>query len=102
MGQKFSCSIQEEHGWFSAVQFGDLNSVNTLLEQDPNLIKRTTVYDHHSALHIAAANGQIEIVTMLLENRSVNPDSLNRHKQVSSILLTLPVIMFLTVSVSVS
>ncbi|KAJ0796113.1 putative transcription factor C2H2 family [Helianthus annuus] len=81
MGQNFSCSIQDEHGWFSAVQFGDLNSVNTLLEQDPNLIKRTTVYDHQSALHIAAANGQIEIVTMLLENRSVNPDSLNRHKQ---------------------
>ncbi|PRQ31448.1 putative ankyrin repeat-containing domain-containing protein [Rosa chinensis] len=39
------------------------------------------MYDRHSAIHIAAANGQIEILSLLLE-RSVNPDALNRHKQV--------------------
>ncbi|KAI3819707.1 hypothetical protein L1987_13555 [Smallanthus sonchifolius] len=81
MGQGVSCNIHDDHGLFTAIQFGDLHTLNTLLEKDPNLIRQTTVYDRHSALHIAAANGQIEIVSLLLENRSVNPDSLNRHKQ---------------------
>ncbi|XP_024974174.1 putative E3 ubiquitin-protein ligase XBAT31 [Cynara cardunculus var. scolymus] len=81
MGQGLSCRVQDEHGLFTAVQFGDLELVKTLLERDPSLIQQTTVYDRHSALHIAAANGQIEIVSMLLEDRSVNPDCLNRHKQ---------------------
>ncbi|KAI3667663.1 hypothetical protein L6452_42732 [Arctium lappa] len=81
MGQGLSCRVQDEHGLFTAVQFGDLELVRTLLERDPLLIQQTTVYDRHSALHIAAANGQIEIVSMLLEDRSVNPDCLNRHKQ---------------------
>ncbi|KAI7732072.1 hypothetical protein M8C21_031351, partial [Ambrosia artemisiifolia] len=61
--------------------FGDLESVKSILDRVPNIIKETTVYDRHSALHIAAANGQIEILSLLLENRSVNPDCLNRHKQ---------------------
>ncbi|KAJ0792109.1 putative ankyrin repeat-containing domain-containing protein [Helianthus annuus] len=81
MGQGLSCRVQDEHGLFTAVQFGDVELVKTLLEKDPSLIQQTTAYDRHSALHIAAANGQIEIVSMLLEDRSVNPDSLNRHKQ---------------------
>ncbi|KAL8252874.1 hypothetical protein R6Q59_036567 [Mikania micrantha] len=81
MGQNLSCRIQDEHELFTAVQFGDLETVKTLLEKDPNLIRQTTVFDRNSALHIAAANGQIEIVCLILENRSVNPDSLNRHKQ---------------------
>ncbi|KAJ0809266.1 putative transcription factor C2H2 family [Helianthus annuus] len=81
MGQGLSCRVQDEHGLFTAVQFGDLELVKTLLGKDPSLIQQTTAYDRHSALHIAAANGQIEIVSMLLEDRSVNPDSLNRHKQ---------------------
>ncbi|GFZ13244.1 hypothetical protein Acr_23g0016290 [Actinidia rufa] len=65
---------------FSAVEFGDLASVEMLLERDPVLVRKTTVFDRHSALHIAAANGRIEIISMLLD-RSVNPDLLNRHKQ---------------------
>ncbi|KAJ9543872.1 hypothetical protein OSB04_023579 [Centaurea solstitialis] len=81
MGQGLSCRVQDEHGLFTAVQFGDLELVKSLLVKDPSLIHQTTVYDRHSALHIAAANGQIEIVSMLLEDRSVNPDCLNRHKQ---------------------
>uniref|UniRef100_A0A5B7ASL4 RING-type E3 ubiquitin transferase n=1 Tax=Davidia involucrata TaxID=16924 RepID=A0A5B7ASL4_DAVIN len=80
MGQGLSCRSTHENGLFTAVQFGDSDAVQTLLERDPILLHQTTVYDRHSALHIAAANGQIEIVSMLL-NRSVNPDLLNRHKQ---------------------
>ncbi|KAI8014198.1 putative E3 ubiquitin-protein ligase XBAT31 [Camellia lanceoleosa] len=80
MGQGLSCTASHEHELFTAVQFGDLETVETLLERDLTLIHQTTVYDHHSSLHIAAANGQIDIVTLLLD-RSVNPDLLNRHKQ---------------------
>ncbi|KAL7173425.1 hypothetical protein ACSBR2_032813 [Camellia fascicularis] len=80
MGQGLSCAANYEHGLYTAVQFGDLETVETLLQRDPTLINQTTVYDRHSSLHIAAANGQIEIVSMLLD-RSVKPDLLNRHKQ---------------------
>ncbi|KAL7247522.1 hypothetical protein ACSBR2_002438 [Camellia fascicularis] len=80
MGQGLSCTASHEHELFTAVQFGDLETVETLLERDLTLIHQTTVYDRHCSLHIAAANGQIDIVTLLLD-RSVNPDLLNRHKQ---------------------
>ncbi|CAK9137871.1 unnamed protein product [Ilex paraguariensis] len=80
MGQGLSCRTSDEHGLFTAVQFGDLDTVEAVLERDPSLIHRTTVFDRHSALHIAAANGRIEIVSILLDG-SVNPDLLNRHKQ---------------------
>ncbi|CAA2987760.1 putative E3 ubiquitin-protein ligase XBAT31 isoform X2 [Olea europaea var. sylvestris] len=80
MGQGLSCRTSEEQGLFSAVQLGDFENVETVLERDPTLIHHFTVYDRHSALHIAAANGQTEILSMLLD-RSVNPDLLNRHKQ---------------------
>ncbi|OIV99385.1 hypothetical protein TanjilG_17195 [Lupinus angustifolius] len=80
MGQGLSCRGSHEHGLFRAVQHGDLETFATLLETCPSLMHRTTVYDRHSPLHIAAANGQIQILTMLL-NGSVNPDVLNRQKQ---------------------
>ncbi|KAG2673495.1 hypothetical protein I3760_13G094000 [Carya illinoinensis] len=80
MGQGLSCAASPEHGLFVAVQTGDLKTVEALLERDPALLHHTTVYDRHSALHVAAANGQIEILSMLLD-RSVNPDALNRQKQ---------------------
>ncbi|CAL5426697.1 unnamed protein product [Camellia sinensis] len=80
MGQGLSCAANYEHGLYTAVQFGDQETVENLLQRDPTLINQTTVYDRHSSLHIAAANGQIEIVSMLLD-RSVKPDLLNRHKQ---------------------
>ncbi|XP_047337573.1 putative E3 ubiquitin-protein ligase XBAT31 [Impatiens glandulifera] len=81
MGQRLSCAVShEEHVLFTAVQFGDIVSLRMLLEGDPTLIHQTTVYDRYSSLHIAAANGQIEILSMLLET-SVNPDLLNRLKQ---------------------
>ncbi|OAY51806.1 putative E3 ubiquitin-protein ligase XBAT31 [Manihot esculenta] len=80
MGQGLSCAATQEHGFFSAVQSGDLDAVKTMLERDPSLIHQTTAYDRQSALHIAAANGRIEILSMILE-RSVDPDVVNRHKQ---------------------
>ncbi|XP_057956059.1 putative E3 ubiquitin-protein ligase XBAT31 [Malania oleifera] len=80
MGQGLSCRAGHEHGLFSAVQFGDMETVESLLDRDPSLLHQNTVYDRHAALHIAAANGQIEILSMLLD-RSVSPDVMNRHKQ---------------------
>ncbi|KAE8728006.1 putative E3 ubiquitin-protein ligase XBOS31 [Hibiscus syriacus] len=80
MGQGLSCGANQENGVFSAVKVGDIETVESLLKREPNLLYHKTVYERHSALHIAAANGQIEILDMLLE-KSVNPDVLNRHKQ---------------------
>ncbi|THG04413.1 hypothetical protein TEA_029261 [Camellia sinensis var. sinensis] len=82
MGQGLSCAANYEHGLYTAVQFGDLETVENLLQRDPTLINQTTVYDRHSSLHIAAANGQIEIIVSMLLDRSVKPDLLNRHKQI--------------------
>ncbi|XP_027087115.1 putative E3 ubiquitin-protein ligase XBAT31 [Coffea eugenioides] len=79
MGQGLSCGTNDEHGLFSAVQHGDLETVEAVLDKNPSLIHHT-VYDRYSVLHVAAANGQIEILSMLL-SRSVNPDLSNRHKQ---------------------
>ncbi|KAJ6715905.1 HOMEOBOX PROTEIN WARIAI [Salix koriyanagi] len=79
MGQGLSCAASQEHGFFTSVQLGELDTVNAMLERDPSLLHQTT-YDSQYPLHIAAANGQIEILTMLLV-RSVNPDMVNRHKQ---------------------
>lgn len=80
MGQGLSCRPKNEHGLFVAVQFGDFQTVRFLLDKDPARLHHTTVYDRHSPLHIAAANGQIQILSMLLD-RSINPDLVNRHKQ---------------------
>ncbi|KAJ8750537.1 hypothetical protein K2173_015693 [Erythroxylum novogranatense] len=79
MGQGLSCVAKQDNGFFSAVQLGDLDTVRAMLERDPSLLLQTT-YDTQSPLHIAAANGQIEILSFLLE-RSVDPDTVNRHKQ---------------------
>ncbi|KAL3367254.1 hypothetical protein AABB24_011794 [Solanum stoloniferum] len=80
MGQGLSCGTSDEHGLFTAVQCGDLETVKALFEINPSLVHHSTVYDRQSALHIAAANGQIEVVSMLLD-KSVKPDLLNRYKQ---------------------
>ncbi|XP_043699485.1 putative E3 ubiquitin-protein ligase XBAT31 [Telopea speciosissima] len=80
MGQGLSCRASYEHGLFRAVQIGDLDTVVALLERDPTLLHQNSVYDKLSALHIAAANGRIEVLSFLLD-RSVHPDIFNRHKQ---------------------
>ncbi|PWA61368.1 ring zinc finger protein [Artemisia annua] len=82
MGQNLSCGIKDDNGLFTAVQYGDIEVVKSVMANDVNfVVKKKTVYDRHSALHIAAANGQIEIVKLLLDKSSVNPDALNRQKQ---------------------
>ncbi|OWM89299.1 putative E3 ubiquitin-protein ligase XBAT31 [Punica granatum] len=80
MGQGLSCVPSHEHGLFSAVQYGDLEAVEALVGGDTALLHQTTPYDRQSLLHVAAANGQIEILSMLLD-QSLNPDLLNRNKQ---------------------
>jgi ankyrin repeat protein len=60
MGQGLSCAASQGHRFFSAVHFGDLDTVNAMLERDPSLLYQTT-YDRQYPLHIAAANGQIEV-----------------------------------------
>ncbi|KAF6169170.1 hypothetical protein GIB67_013600 [Kingdonia uniflora] len=80
MGQGLSCRASHENGFFTAVQLGELDMVEIMLERDPFLLDQTTVYDRLSALHIAAANGRFEVLSLILD-RSVNPDILNRHKQ---------------------
>ncbi|GMI84077.1 XB3 ortholog 1 in Arabidopsis thaliana [Hibiscus trionum] len=80
MGQGLSCVASQENELFSAVQAGDLEIIEALLKREPNLLHHKTAHGRHSALHIAAANGQIEILLMLLE-KSLNPDVLNRQKQ---------------------
>ena len=80
MGQRLSCGTSQENGLFSAVQVGDFETMEALLKREPNLLHHTTVYDRQCALHIAVANGQIEILAVLLE-KSVNPNVVNRHKQ---------------------
>lgn len=61
MGQGLSCRGNNDHGLFTALQQGNLQIVTTLLQQDPSLFHQTTLYDRYSPLHIAAANGQIEV-----------------------------------------
>ncbi|GAA0142758.1 homeodomain transcription factor [Lithospermum erythrorhizon] len=80
MGQGLSCRTSQEDGLFSSVQNGDLELVEAVLQRDPSILRHTTVYDRQSALHIAAANGQIEVLSLLL-NRSDSPDLVNRYKQ---------------------
>lgn len=73
MGQGLSCGTSQEHGLFRAVQVGDLDTVEAVLGREPALLHHATVYDRHSALHIAAANGQIEVVVLPFQKaRSVS------------------------------
>eukprot|EP00252_Welwitschia_mirabilis_P020978 TRINITY_DN525_c0_g1_i1.p1 TRINITY_DN525_c0_g1~~TRINITY_DN525_c0_g1_i1.p1 ORF type:complete len:442 (-),score=91.71 TRINITY_DN525_c0_g1_i1:356-1681(-) len=80
MGQGVSCRVTYEHGFFSAIQLGDLEASKLLAEKRPKLLQETTVYDRLSPLHIAAANGRNSVLSWLLET-GLNPDVLNRHKQ---------------------
>lgn len=81
MGQSLTCArSSDEHDFFSAVQTGDLRSVESILLTEPQMLRRTTVYDRLSALHIAASNGQLQMLSLLMD-RSSNPDLLNRNKQ---------------------
>ncbi|KAL6987595.1 hypothetical protein U1Q18_013340 [Sarracenia purpurea var. burkii] len=81
MGQGLSCGEPHEDSLFSAVQNGELETLETMADEDPTVFQRTTVRGRFSPLHIAASNGQIQVLSMLLDC-DVNPDILNRYKQV--------------------
>ncbi|XP_010922347.1 E3 ubiquitin-protein ligase XB3 [Elaeis guineensis] len=81
MGQAPSCGrSSHDHNFFKAVEGGDLAMVESSLRMDPEILHQSTLYDRLSPLHIAAANGRLEILSRILD-RSVHPDLLNRHKQ---------------------
>ncbi|CAL5097336.1 unnamed protein product [Urochloa decumbens] len=81
MGHGVSCArTGDEHDYFRAAQLGDIDALAALLAADPSLARRATLYDRLSALHIAAANGRIEVLSMILDH-GVPPDVVNRHKQ---------------------
>ncbi|KAK1265583.1 putative E3 ubiquitin-protein ligase XBAT31 [Acorus gramineus] len=80
MGQGLSCNPTHDHHFFRAVQTGDLESVECILRSEPSIIHHTTAYERLSALHIAAANGRVEVLCLVLD-RLVKPDLLNRNKQ---------------------
>jgi len=113
MGQRLSCVQQhEDHGLFPAVATGELEVVETMVEEDPTVLEHTTGHDRLSPLHVAAANGRIQVVLLelnavvcfccsvflcvfdhsavlvfeqvlsMLLDRSSNVDILNRQKQV--------------------
>lgn len=61
MGQGPSCGERFENGLFRAVQNGDLELVDAMVRTDPTVLEQTTPRMKMSALHIAAAYGQIEV-----------------------------------------
>uniref|UniRef100_A0ACD5XGW0 Uncharacterized protein n=1 Tax=Avena sativa TaxID=4498 RepID=A0ACD5XGW0_AVESA len=81
MGHGLSCARDgDEHDFFRAAQAGDLDALEGLLAADPALARRATIYDRLTALHVAAANGCLPVVSMFL-SRGVRPDVLSRSKQ---------------------
>ncbi|OMO66254.1 hypothetical protein CCACVL1_21243 [Corchorus capsularis] len=80
MGQKLSCRENHDTAFVNAVQTGDLEMIQGMVEADPNTLKRTTRYGKLSVLHLAAIHGQIEVLSFLLD-RCPNSDIFNRHRQ---------------------
>ncbi|KAE9611082.1 putative transcription factor C2H2 family [Lupinus albus] len=81
MGQKLSCRKQhEKNGLFSAVANGELEMVEAILQKDPTVLEHLTAHSLLSPLHLAASNGRIEMLSMLLEH-NIKVDILNHHKQ---------------------
>ncbi|KAJ3676417.1 hypothetical protein LUZ60_003829 [Juncus effusus] len=81
MGHGVSCARpSHEAEFFRCVQSGDLDAVQGALSLQEDLAHRCTAYGRLSPLHIAAANGCLELLSLMLD-LSVHPDILNRHKQ---------------------
>ncbi|KAL8129021.1 hypothetical protein V2J09_018176 [Rumex salicifolius] len=83
MGQGLSCTRSHDRAdVLRAVKLGDLETLKSFFQDDDDSLHltRTTLYDRQSLLHVAAATGQIHVLSWLLD-RSANPDALNRHKQ---------------------
>uniref|UniRef100_A0A0E0JUA5 RING-type E3 ubiquitin transferase n=1 Tax=Oryza punctata TaxID=4537 RepID=A0A0E0JUA5_ORYPU len=82
MGHGLSCSRDtDEYDLFRAAQLGDTHALSALLTADPALARRATIYDRSTALHITAANGRLQALSMLLDRDGVRPDVVNRKKQ---------------------
>lgn len=61
MGQGLSCRELEDTELFNAVQNGDIDTVEALAAEAPNLLTIRTLHGRLSALHVAAANGHLEV-----------------------------------------
>ncbi|GJN31042.1 hypothetical protein PR202_gb19396 [Eleusine coracana subsp. coracana] len=86
MGHGASCGRpSEEVDFFGAVQSGDLGRLAAALTARPSLLGRTTLFDRLSALHIAAAHGHLQVVSLALD-LCLHPDVVNRHKQTALML----------------
>ncbi|XP_051181988.1 E3 ubiquitin-protein ligase XB3 [Lolium perenne] len=86
MGHGASCGRpSEEVDFFGAAQSGDLARLAAAVTSRPSLLRRTTLFDRLSALHIAAAHGHLQVVSMALD-LCVQPDVVNRHKQTALML----------------
>ncbi|KAL6907484.1 hypothetical protein ACP4OV_002523 [Aristida adscensionis] len=86
MGHGASCGRpSEEVDFFGAAHSGDLARLAAALRSRPSLLRRTTLFDRLSALHIAAAHGHLQVVSLALD-LCVHPDVVNRHKQTALML----------------
>lgn len=61
MGQGLSCHERAD-GWFlDAVEDGNVDLVRAMAEEDPSHLERIGGNGRHHALHLAAANGRIQV-----------------------------------------
>ncbi|PON38560.1 Cdk-activating kinase assembly factor [Parasponia andersonii] len=88
MGQGLSCRERHENALFGAVRDGEVELVEAIAEVDRTSLAQTTSRGRMSPLHVAAANGRIEVLSMLLDWCG-NPDVVNRHKQTPLMLATM-------------
>lgn len=80
MGQGLSCGEGADYRFLGAVEDGDVDLVEAMLEEEPSLLEQRGGNGRLPALHLAAAKGRIEVLSLILA-RSVNPDVLNGQKQ---------------------
>ncbi|OIW01018.1 hypothetical protein TanjilG_14201 [Lupinus angustifolius] len=81
MGQKVSCrKNHEKNDLLSAVANGELEMVEAIVKIHPTVLEHATARASLSPLHVAASNGRIEMLCMLLEH-NVNVDIVNQHRQ---------------------
>lgn len=62
MGQRLSCGQHHENGLFTAIADGELEVVEAMVKEDYTVLEETTGHAKLSPLHVAAANGRIEVV----------------------------------------